>query len=156
MPRQFFKYIGLLSLIVLASCDFNYTYNKNVDIADGKWFKDEAARFEVLIEDSITQQNFYLNLRNDTKYRFSNLFVFLTTHFPNGNITRDTIECVLADNSGKWLGKGWGNIKENKILLNQNLRFPLTGRYEFFIQQAMRVDTLEGIHSVGLAFEKTE
>lgn len=156
MPRQFFKYIGLLSLIVLASCDFNYTYNKNVDITEGKWFKDEAARFEVLIEDSITQQNFYLNLRNDTKYRFSNLFVFLTTHFPNGNITRDTIECVLADNSGKWLGKGWGNIKENKILLNQNLRFPLTGRYEFFIQQAMRVDTLEGIHSVGLAFEKTE
>lgn len=156
MPRQFFKYTSLFILIVLASCDFNYTYNKNVDITDGKWFKDEAARFEVLIEDSIISQNFYLNLRNDTEYRYSNLFVFLTTHFPNGNITRDTIECVLADPSGKWLGKGWGNIKENKILLNQNLRFPMTGKYEFFIQQAMRVDTLEGIHSVGLSFEKTQ
>jgi len=156
MPRQFFNYTGFILLIGFASCNFNSIYDKNVDINDGKWFKDEAAHFEVLIDDSLTPQNFYINLRNDTEYRFSNLFIFLTTHFPNGNITRDTIECVLADNSGKWLGKGWGNIKENKILLNQNLRFPLTGKYEFFVQQAMRVDTLEGIHSVGLAFEKTE
>lgn len=155
MLRQFFKYTGFLFLTILISCEFNYTYNKNVDIDDGRWFKDEAARFDVLVEDSLTPHNFYLNLRNDTQYRYSNLFVFLTTHFPNGNITRDTIECVLADASGKWLGKGWGNIKENKILLNQNLRFPLTGKYEFYVQQAMRIDTLEGIHSVGLAFEKT-
>jgi gliding motility-associated lipoprotein GldH len=156
MPRQLIKYIGFLVFIFLSSCGLNYTYNENVTIEDGKWFKDDAVHFKVLIDDSLTGHNFYLSLRNDTDYRFSNLFVFLTTHFPNGNITRDTIECVMADNSGKWMGKGWGNIKENKILLNQNIRFPVTGQYEFFVQQAMREDTLEGIHSVGLIIEKAE
>lgn len=156
MPRQLFKYTGFLILLLFTSCGFNYTYNENIAIDDGKWFKDEAAHFEVLINDSLSGQDFYLNLRNDTDYRFSNLFVFLTTHFPNGTVTLDTIEVVIADNSGKWLGKGWGNIKENKVLLNKNLRFPLTGRYEFFVQQAMRQDTLEGIHSVGLTIEKAE
>lgn len=156
MIRLLIKYAGFVTVFFLVSCNFNYTYNNNVDITNGKWFKDEAAVFDVLIEDSLAVQDFYLTLRNDSEYRYSNLFVFLTTRFPNGNLTRDTIEIVLADKSGKWLGKGWGNVKENKVLLNSNIQFPLTGRYEFFVQQAMRVDTLKGIKSVGLVIEKVD
>lgn len=156
MPRQFIKYTGFLFLVLFSSCGLNYMYNENVTIADRIWVKDQAAHFDVLIEDSLTPRDFYITLRNDTEYRFSNLFIFLTTHFPNGNVTRDTIEFVMADNAGKWLGKGWGNLKENKILLKQGLSFPVTGHYQFYVQQAMRADTLEGIHSVGLIIEKAE
>lgn len=156
MRPSFTKYIGFGILLIFVSCNFNYTFNENVTISEGKWFKNEAAHFEVFINDSLTPQDFYITLRNDSDYRFSNLFVFLTTRLPNGNMTRDTIEIVLADKSGKWLGNGWGNIKENKVLLNSKMRFPLTGKYEFFIQQAMRVDTLKGIKSVGIVIEKDE
>lgn len=149
------KYIYLfVGILFLSSCGFNYTYNETISIDDGKWYKDEAAHFEVAIHDSINSQNFILNFRNNTNYRYSNLYIFMTTHFPNGNITRDTIECVLADQSGKWLGKGWGNIKENQIVLKSGLKFPLTGKYDFYVQQAMREDTLRGIESVGLIIEK--
>ncbi len=78
----------------------------------------------------------------------------MTTKFPNGNLTRDTIECILAGNKGKWLGKGWGHLKENEILLNQSMHFPVKGKYEFWIQQAMRADTLKGIANVGLRIVK--
>jgi gliding motility-associated lipoprotein GldH len=155
MPWQPLKNICILTgILFLSSCGLNYTYNETVTIKDSKWYKDEVAHFELMINDSISNQNFYLTLRNTTDYRFSNLFIFMTTHFPNGNITRDTIECLLADQSGHWLGKGWGNVKENQILLKSGLRFPLTGKYEFYIQQAMRTDTLEGIERVGLIIEK--
>ena len=155
MFRKTHKYIFLiLGLALFSSCGFNYTYNEIVEIEDAKWYKDEIAHFEVEINDSLGSQNFILNLRNNTDYRYSNLFIFMTTYFPNGNVTRDTIECVLADQTGRWLGKGWSNIKENEILLKSDLRFPLTGKYEFYIQQAMRQDTLEGIESVGLIIEK--
>lgn len=157
MPRQPIRNIYLLAgILFLSSCGFNYTYNETVSINNAKWYKDEVAHFEVMINDSLSNQNFYLSLRNNTDYRYSNLFVFMTTHFPNGNTTRDTIECLLADQSGRWLGKGWGNIKENEILLKSGLRFPLTGKYEFYIQQAMRDDILEGIESVGLIIEKVD
>ena len=157
MSRQPLRNIYLLAgILFLSSCGFNYTYNERVSINDSKWYKDEVAHFEVMINDSLSNQNFYLNLRNNTDYRYSNLFVFMTTHFPNGNTTRDTIECLLADQSGRWLGKGWGNIKENEILLKSGLRFPLTGKYEFYIQQAMRDDILEGIESVALIIEKVD
>jgi len=143
-----------VSFFTLSSCNFSSVYNENVTIKDAKWFKDEAARFEVQINDSLTNYDFYLNLRNTTDYRYSNLYIFLMTRFPNGNITRDTIECILADTKGRWLGKGWSNLKENNILLKKQLQFPMTGKYVFFVQQAMRVDTLEGIHDVGLQIKE--
>lgn len=146
----------LLSTIALSSCDFNSVYNENVSLKDIKWDKDQAVRFDVQITDSLANYNFYLNLRNTTDYRYSNLYVFLMTRFPNGNTTRDTIEIVLADTEGRWLGKGWSNLKENNILLKKGLRFPLNGNYVFFIQQAMRVDTLEGIRNVGLQIDKID
>lgn len=150
--------ILVLPLIVLTlfSCNENTVYDEVVSIDSGKWEKDQAARFEINIADSIQQYNFFMTVFNTTNYRYSNLFVFLTTIFPDGKKSRDTIECPLADPSGRWLGKGWGNVKESDVLLKSDLRFPMTGKYEFFIQQAMREDTLEEIERIGLRLEKSE
>lgn len=153
MSRKLFPVL-LVFVLLFTSCGSNAIYDKNVSFEHNKWYKDEAAHFEVDISDTLTDYRFSLNLRNNNDYRFSNLFLFLTTKFPNGNITRDTIECILADNTGKWIGKGWGNTRENDIILKEALRFPLKGKYEFWIQQAMRVDTLKGIDNVGLRLER--
>ncbi|MCF6341431.1 MAG: gliding motility lipoprotein GldH [Bacteroidales bacterium] len=158
MHRQPFKKLLLIFVfpLVFSACNFNSIYKEHVVLEDEKWYKDEAVHFEVEIVDSLSAFDFYLSLRNSTDYRYSNLFVFLMTRFPNGNMTRDTIEIVLADREGRWLGKGWGKLKQNDVLLKRELHFPLTGKYSFFIQQAMRVDTLEGIHDVGLEISKVD
>lgn len=140
--------------IVLSSCNTNTVFNQNVTIPDACWYKDNAVAFNVLINDSTKTYNFNLNIRNSTNYRYSNLYVFLITELPNGNVSRDTIECILADNEGRWLGKGWGNLKENDILLKAGLMFPLKGNYKFLLQHAMRVDTLSGINNIGLSIIK--
>jgi len=154
------KCLFSLSLVVvfmaLISCQNNVIYDEVISTDNGKWDKNQSAHFEVNITDTISLYKFYLSVHNTTDYRYSNLFVFLSTTFPNGNISRDTIEFVLADPSGKWIGKGWGNVKESDILLKSNLKFPLAGKYDFHIQQAMREDTLKGINSVGLRLEKSE
>ncbi len=116
-----------LSVFAFLSCQFNSIYNNVIFIEDDGWEKDAATHFEVNISDTISLYDFSIIVHNTTDYRYSNLYIFLTTKFPNGNLTRDTIECVLADASGKWYGKGWGNVKETDILLKPNLRFPLSG-----------------------------
>lgn len=141
---------------MISSCTQNIIYDEQVTIENARWYKGESAKFTVNVHDSTAVYDFFLTVRNTTDYRFSNLYVFLLTSFPNGNLSRDTIECVLADYTGKWLGKGLGSIKENTILLKQNLRFPLTGNYTFLVQQAMRLDTLQGISNVGLRIEKSK
>jgi len=151
---KLFVAVLFMPVVLLVSCTETDLYNQSVAIPDNGWNKEEAVHFDVPIKDTLTDYNFFLNIRNNAEYRYSNLYLFLNTVMPNGNKTRDTIEIILADNDGRWLGKGWGSVKENDILLKKNLRFPLKGSYRFFIQQAMRRDTLIGIINVGLRIAK--
>ena len=142
--------------IVLFACNMNSIYDESITIEKNSWYKEDLAKFEVAIDDTLQTYDFYVNIRNTTDYRYSNLYIFLNTRFPNNNLSRDTIEFMLADIEGKWLGKGWGAVKENSILLSTNMRFPLKGIYEFRLQQAMRVDTLKGISNVGIRVTPAE
>lgn len=151
---RLFLIIGLSAL--LNACNMNSIYDESITIEQSKWYKDDLAKFEVSINDTIQLYDFYLNVRNTTDYRYSNMYVFMYTEFPNGNLSKDTIECVLADIEGKWLGKGWGAVKENSILLSKDMRFPLKGNYEFRIQQAMRNDTLSGVSNIGIRVALSE
>jgi len=145
----------LVAMLFLAACNRTTLFTQAVNFHD-LWPKDKAAKFVVPVKDTLSPFNFYINIRHTGKYRYSNLYLFMQTRFPNGTYTRDTLEIMLANVQGKWLGKGWGEIKEDRILLKSKLRFPMSGDYEFLIWQAMRVDTLKAIRSVGIDIEKND
>lgn len=149
------RLVFIISLaILLVSCGNNKLYNESVVIPEAKWDMSNIPYFDVTVDDTLTDYAFYLNIRHLENYRYSNLYVFMHTTFPNGNVTHDTIDCILAARDGRWLGKGSGTLKSAKILLNPALRFPLGGNYHFEIEQAMREDVLKGIADVGICFEK--
>jgi gliding motility-associated lipoprotein GldH len=131
-------------------------YHEYASVDEAGWHMDSVFHFEMLIEDSLSINDFYINIRNNTSYPFSNLYLFVTTVFPNGHSTRDTIECILAGKDGRWLGSGSGRIKDNKIMLQRALRFPLKGVYHLYLEQAMREPLLPGIEDIGFSVELNE
>lgn len=143
-------------LAFLVSCDPNQVFERNVEIADFSWHKDTIIKFEVDIQDTISLHNIYINVRNTSRYEMQNLFLFLTTTSPNGISLRDTFECYLADERGKWLGSGWGDIYDNQFIYKRNIRFPVSGIYTFEYVQAMRSEKLRYISDIGLRIEKAE
>ena len=146
-------YIVLVT-VLLVSCGNDKLFNDSVVIPEAKWDNRMIPFFDLTVNDTLTDYAFYLNIRHLENYRYSNLYVFLHTEFPNGNVTHDTIECTFARPDGSWMSKGSGTIRSAKILLNPALRFPLSGSYHFEIEQAMRDDVLKGITDIGLSFEK--
>ncbi len=141
---------------MLISCDPGRIYEKNIAIDNGVWNADSIIVFDMEITDTIQPYNFYINIRNSTDYRYSNLYIFIDTYFPDKTHARDTLEFILADTDGKWFGKGFGKIKESTVLLRRGVLFPMSGQYRFTMQQAMRTENLEGIEDVGMRIEKTE
>ncbi len=139
---------------MLTSCGNDKLFNDSVVIPEAKWDNRMLPFFDLTVNDTLSDYAFYLNIRHLENYRYSNLYVFLHTEFPNGNITHDTIECTFARPDGSWMSKGSGTIRSAKILWSPALRFPLTGSYHFEIEQAMRDDVLKGITDIGLSFEK--
>ena len=154
--RNILKYISILLVaIVVASCgNKNVIFDESVIINNASWNNEDLPYFDVNVEDTLSTYAFYLNIRHLENYRYSNFYMFLHSTFPNGSQTHDTIECILAYPDGRWAGDGSGSMRASKILLNNNLRFPLKGSYHFEIEQAMRDDVLEGITDIGLCFEK--
>lgn len=145
---------AIISAFILSSCSNRMIYDESVVIPETKWDNKNIPYFDVNVEDTVSIYSFALNLRHMENYRYSNLYIFLHTTFPNGNVTHDTIECTLAYPDGSWVGKGSGSMRSDKILLNPNLRFPLGGVYHFEIEQAMRDEVLKGIADIGISIEK--
>ena len=145
--------IVLFFLIVLAACT-SESFNKRTVIPEAEWRQEDRIAFDVDINDTLSPFLFGIGLRHLENYRYSNLFVFLHTRMPNGNVTHDTIECTLATPEGRWIGKSSGSMRDLLVPLNENLLFPLTGTYHFEIEQAMREPVLKGISDIGLYIEK--
>lgn len=145
---------ALLIFIMLSSCNKDVIYDDTKRIPEGVWNQEDKLRFEVPVKDTLSSFRFFLNIRHSTSYRYSNLYLFIHTVFPDGRTAMDTVECILARPDGKWLGKGISGIRDNQILLRTGLRFPVRGVYRFGIEQAMREESLEGVLDIGLRIEK--
>jgi gliding motility-associated lipoprotein GldH len=97
-----------------------------------------------------------INIRNETSYRYSNLWLFVEIVQPDGEMLKETFEIALADASGEWLGSGIGGLKTRQAIFRRNVRLPVSGEYTVKIQHGMRQDVLKGIHDVGFRIEKVK
>lgn len=145
-----------LVLVVLSSCDPNQVYEHNTEIDNLTWHKDSVFTFQVDISDTINPHNIFINVRNTSRYKMQNLHLIVNTTSPNGSELKERFECYLADDRGKWIGSGWGDIYDNQFIYKKNIRFPISGTYIFKYTQAMRTDNLEYISDIGLRIEKIE
>ena len=150
-------------VLIITSCDSKRAYDEYISLPNSSWSKENTVKFSFPVKDSINKKNLFINLRNNKDYQYSNLFLITEINFPDGQVIVDTLEYDMADVTGKFLGKGFSDIKENKLFYKENITFPTTGDYTFKVRQAMRkngntkgIEELEGITHVGFRVEKIE
>jgi len=144
-----------LVVCILCSCTNNDIFLQYRDISPEGWHCDSVLAFDVPVENCTWKYNVYINTRNTASYASQNLWLFLQVNYPDNTTVRDTIDFYLADERGKWLGRGIGNLYTMPVLYWQEKKFPQTGVYRFEIRHAMRYNALRGINNVGLRVEKT-
>ena len=154
---NFCKIAIIIILLGLFSCDSNKVFEEYIEVENANWQKENIASFEFIAKDTITAHNIYINIRNTGDYLYSNLYLFVTMKGPNGGILKDTVNCILADNRGKWLGSGVGDLWDLQIPYVGGFKFAQTGSYIISYEQAMRVEKgLKGITDIGLRVEKAD
>jgi len=144
------------TVILLLSCDKSRVYEMNINLPEHNWSRENILVFNVEIADTLSSHNIYVNIRNGGQYQYSNLYAFIRTISPSGQSIRDTVEFVLADDRGRWLGSGLGDIFAHQIPYKRNVRFPYPGLYCFELEQAMRTEELTQVFDIGLRVETTE
>lgn len=147
---------GVIALLFNA-CDGNKVFEKYIEVENDVWHQENVAKFNVDIIDTVALHNLYINIRNKGNYPYSNLYLFVSIQGPDGSQQTDTVNCILANKRGQWLGNGIGDLWDLKIPYIGGFKFAQSGVYTFSYEQAMRVeDGLHGITDVGLRIERKD
>lgn len=152
--------IVLGTLFLMFSCTDKTDFNTYKSIATEGWKANEKVMFEFDVKDTISPKNLFINIRNNSAYAYSNLYIITELIFPNKTTIIDTLQYQMADETGRFLGNGFTEIKENKLFYKENKTFLISGKYFFNVRHAMRkngdvnpIAFLKGIQEVGFSIE---
>ena len=145
-----------LSLLLLVCCNTNTESSYSV-FEEDSWHADSIITLNHSVVESTTKHNLYLKIRHTTDFEYQNLFLFV-----DFQEKRDTIEIALSEKSGKWLGSGFGDIKEVEYCFAKKIIFNSKKTCYVTVEQAMRygdqpvITRLKGIIALGINIKKSE
>ena len=147
--------VFFIILFLFTSCNKKNVYQSFFDIPKNTWNTDSIINFELTNLDTASNYKVLLNIRHSVEYKYQNIFLFSKTDY-----NKDTLEIYLCDNTGKWYGKGWGDIKEvtvdisninnKKIINSSNISFEQAMRYG----DKVSINNLQHIYSLGVIIKK--
>ena len=147
---------SFFSLLLFASCNTNVNSSYNI-FEEDSWHADSIITLRHGIVDSVTKHNLHLKVRHNTDFEYQNIFLFVSF-----KEKRDTIEVLLSEKSGKWLGRGFGDIKEVDYCFAKNITLNSKKSSSITVEQAMRygdepaITSLKGIIALGINVKKSE
>ena len=141
--------IGIITLLLVTSCDPGRVFDDNKTIEGDAWYYKNKVPFDVRIKDNV-----FVNLRVGADYKYSNVFMLVHTLNPDKKTDQRRIEIKLANESGKWLGSGLGDLYDYQFPVFKKVKFPQQGFYRFELEQNMRDDTLMHIKAAGIRVEE--
>jgi gliding motility-associated lipoprotein GldH len=151
--KYLLTFLFLLIWLIYA-CDKNILYTDSKSMPDEEWSLDNIPAFNPEISDTIVSNNIFFTLRTGSSYPYRNIYLFVTTISPAGKSITDTLQYFLADEKGKWYGKGFGDIHELNLPFKTNVYFPSKGVFTFKIRHGMRTEILKGVYDIGLRIER--
>ncbi|MBP5307283.1 MAG: gliding motility lipoprotein GldH [Paludibacteraceae bacterium] len=158
MHKNLLQFCTMLVLsVVMMSCQNGTRVADLSKELDPKgWEKDSIGLFEVNIDDVSSSYTALINVRHHTSYPYQNLWLFTSLERPDGSIEKDTLECILTDNSGAWLGSGFGSMHELSVLYLSKVRFTQKGTYRIGVGHGMRDSLLSGVNDIGVEVIRNE
>ncbi|MBP1615458.1 MAG: gldH [Bacteroidetes bacterium] len=147
-------YIIIAFSLFFASCDNKTVYHSFLHIPETGWQKKDTLSFNIEIKDSMTYVHLSAELRNRSDYPYQNVYLSISYNLQDSTTWKtDTLELSLADNGGKWLGRGWGNLYQTSFPIG-NVLVVHPGKYSVRVSHEMKDNSLAGINDVGIRIEK--
>jgi gliding motility-associated lipoprotein GldH len=142
---------------ILTGCMPAPYYQKEEAIPQNAWAYTFKPSFSFDITDTTVNYQVSFLIRHTQAYPYSNLWMNVYIKVPGDSvIKRERVNVVIAEQTGKWLGRGMGEIYEQRlpIDLGDPVKFNRSGTYQISLEQNMRINPLPEVLNVGLRIEK--
>ena len=139
----------------MMSCRTDVVYDNTTDVLD-KWPVDVPVDFPFEITDTSAQYDMILKVYHDQGFKYQNLYVKLSTSFPNGEVVDDIVSLDLRNKKGRSNGQCPKTTCNVPFVLQQNIYFKSPGHYNLGVNHHSRQDTIEGIKKLRLVIKKAK
>lgn len=158
MQHTYKIFIPIAIVLFLSSCLSSPYYQKNYSVPGNKWEYGFEPSFKFEVTDTNSLYNLHFLVRHTDAYPYSNIWLMIYTKKP-GDTTfeRTRIEVPLSEPSGKWLGRGMGEIWEHRMPISHEgdtVMLRKAGMWEIKFGHNMRINPLPEVLQVGLRVEK--
>lgn len=146
----------LTGLILLVSCDRGELYFHYNKVENGKWYRDSVLTFslDTLSVEQIGEYNISFELTTSMLYPYNDIHLKIDQNLNDTIINSDTLRYKVANEHGKWFGRGVGSLRQLSIPYKTAVQLDSTRNYEFYLFQIMNVDPLKGVEKVGVRVYK--
>lgn len=118
------------------------------------WRRGDTLRFGAAVADPGALFRVVVGVRNGADYPYRNLVLHVDCLSPDSLwVAADTVEVMLADERGSWMGHGWGGLYQSSFPA-ETVRLGEAGRYVFCVSHAFPDSLLRGISDIGLKLER--
>jgi gliding motility-associated lipoprotein GldH len=171
MKKKYLRVIvGILCWMMLGlsgcSVDPSVVMDEFRNQPDKIWEWKEVQSFDFDITDGNSYYDVSVQARITAQFAYSNLWMVYRLGSPDslsgsalGNLGSKSagskqFDAVLADETGRWLGEGQGNLRVYSFPVIQRAVLK-PGKYRFLLKQNVRVDQLFGVSDIGLRVVKS-
>lgn len=157
MSRYAFIFGVLILGISVQGCLPAPYFQKEVTVPQYNWTSTFQPSFSVNISDTVANYRPFFIIRHTQEYPYSNIWILLHIKAPGEKTDVPVrVNVPLAEASGKWQGRGMGEIYEQRLMvtLPDSLSFKKSGTYIITLEQNMRLNPLPEVMNVGFRLEK--
>lgn len=152
MKFNCYKIILILSFVILnASCKKNQAFL--YDFKNSSWNAKDSILFSFDVLDKAIPKNMSFFLRNNLEYPYRNIFLLVEIQNNSGIIDSDTVQYLMSNKYGQWLGKGFGKTRDNYFIFKKNYLFEDSGKHVMIIRHGMRKNELHGFVKLGVEID---
>lgn len=152
-------FIPVLLIIILSGCLSSPYYQKSYTVPGNEWVYDFQPSFKFEITDTAADHDMQFLIRHTEAYPYSNIWLMVHVKKPGDTLfERTRVEIPLAEPTGKWLGRGMGEIWEQRMQMHlgtDSTFLNIPGMWEVKLEHNMRMEPLPEILQVGLRVEKS-
>lgn len=147
----------IITCCLLIGCLPAPYYQKEIVIPQNAWTYAFKPSFTIDITDTMAAYQPYFMIRHTQAYPYSNLWVWVYIKSPGDRVEKkQRMNVVMAEPTGKWLGRGMGEIYEQRLPIKfaDSVRFNKKGTYKITLEQNMRINPLPEVMNVGFMLKQ--
>lgn len=127
------------------------SFGQFVTLSEAGWAYGDTVKIRPEWLDTMASKQLSVAIRHNDSYLYRNVWIEVSLPDTAGNVLRDTVNLVMADQYGRWLGKGIGSSYQCSQKISRPVN--IAAGTDVSLRHVMRVDTLKGIEQIGIIIE---